>query len=109
MPSSFPNPGFPFNLVPIFIGGVFLLVFGTIALAIVSSLMQWMSGNAAPIETFEARVIAKPLRCALFHDKSSTRCCKYFHCVIESGIMDVFVGLCVPKPETQKIFEVIEL
>ena len=33
----------------------------------------------------------------------------YFHCVVNSGIMDVFVGLCVPKFETQKIFEVIEL
>ncbi|HVF84533.1 MAG TPA: DUF2500 family protein [Abditibacteriaceae bacterium] len=32
---------------------------GTIAFAIVSSLMQWMSDNASPVKTFEARIIAK--------------------------------------------------
>jgi hypothetical protein len=59
MPFPFPNFGLPFTLIPIFIGGIFLLVFGAIAFAITSSIAQWMSDNAAPVETFEARVIAK--------------------------------------------------
>ncbi len=72
MPFPFPNFGLPFTLIPIFIGGVFLLVFGAIAYAVISSIAQWMSDNAAPVETFEARVIAKRTKATQHQSANST-------------------------------------
>lgn len=72
MPFPSSNLGLPFTLIPIFIGGVFLLVFGAIAYAIISSIAQWMSDNAAPVETFEARVIAKRTKATQHQSTDST-------------------------------------
>ena len=71
-PSSSPGFGFPFNLIPYFIGGVFLLVFGAIAFAIISGIAQWMKDNAAPVETFEARVIARRTKATQHQSTSDT-------------------------------------
>lgn len=70
--SSFPDPGFPSNLLPLFVGGMFLLVFGAFAFVIVSGIAQWMKDNAAPVETFEAHIIAKRDKTTISHSTDAT-------------------------------------
>jgi hypothetical protein len=54
--------GLLFLLVPFFIGAVFLLVFGSIAVAILRGFSQWISNNAQPVQTLRARVATKRLQ-----------------------------------------------
>jgi hypothetical protein len=48
-----------FLLVPICVGGVFLLVFGIIAVALIRGFAEWSRNNASPIESVSAKVVAK--------------------------------------------------
>lgn len=59
MPFPSPQVDPMFTIIPLIVGAGFLLVFGAIAWAMISAISQWMSDNAAPVETFEARIIAK--------------------------------------------------
>jgi hypothetical protein len=53
--------GFLFLLVPVFIGVVFLLVFGLIATAIFKGFAQWVSNNGQPVQNRRVRVATKRL------------------------------------------------
>src|SRR5205085_1861321 len=46
-------------LVPVCVGGVFLLVFGLIAVQLARGFARWSRNNASPIETVPARVVTK--------------------------------------------------
>jgi hypothetical protein len=48
-----------FLLVPVCIGGVFLLVFGIIAVALFRGFAEWSRNNASPVESVPAKVVAK--------------------------------------------------
>src|SRR3954471_3716450 len=48
-----------FLLIPVCIGGVFLLVFGLIAVALFRGFAQWSRNNASPVVSVEAKVVAK--------------------------------------------------
>jgi hypothetical protein len=48
-----------FLLVPVCIGGVFLLVFGIIAWQLARGFGEWSRNNAMPVETVSAMVVAK--------------------------------------------------
>lgn len=50
---------FMFSVVPVFIGIIFLLVFGTIILGIVKSIGQWRYNNTQPILSVVAKVTSK--------------------------------------------------
>jgi hypothetical protein len=48
-----------FLLVPVCIGGMFLLVFGIIAWQLARGFAQWSRNNASPVESVPAKVVAK--------------------------------------------------
>ncbi|QEH70043.1 DUF2500 domain-containing protein [Cellulosilyticum sp. WCF-2] len=48
-----------FTIVPIFIFLVFVLVFGTIIFALISSAKQWKKNNDSPVLSVDAVVVAK--------------------------------------------------
>src|SRR3954471_20875632 len=48
-----------FLLIPVCIGGVFLLVFGIIAVQLLRGFAQWSRNNASPVESVPAKVVAK--------------------------------------------------
>ena len=48
-----------FSIVPIFIGIIFIIVFGSIIFAIFSSLKQGIKNNNSPLLTVPAKVVSK--------------------------------------------------
>ena len=48
-----------FLLVPVCIGGAFLLVFGIIAVRLIRGFAQWSRNNPSPVESVPAKVVAK--------------------------------------------------
>lgn len=48
-----------FLLIPVCAGGMFLLVFGIIAVQLARGFAQWSRNNASPVESVPAKVVAK--------------------------------------------------
>lgn len=48
-----------FLLIPVCVGGVFLLVFGIIAVQFARGFARWSRNNASPVESAPAKVVAK--------------------------------------------------
>ena len=48
-----------FTLVPIFIGVVFLLVFGGIAYAVIKGISTWAWNNGQPVQSLPAHIVSK--------------------------------------------------
>ena len=51
--------GLMFSIVPVFVGIIFIIVFGTIIMTSIRGLSQWNRNNHSPILTVGARVVAK--------------------------------------------------
>jgi hypothetical protein len=51
--------GLLFLLVPVFIGAVFIFVFGMIGISIFQGISTWVSNNAQPVQTRRVRVATK--------------------------------------------------
>ena len=59
-----------FTIVPIFICIIFILVFGIIICAIISSAKQWKKNNDSPVLSVDAVVVAKRTNVSHYHDDS---------------------------------------
>jgi hypothetical protein len=48
-----------FLLIPVCVGGMFLLVFGIIAVQLFRGFAEWSRNNASPVESVPAKVVTK--------------------------------------------------
>lgn len=55
----YPFDFFIFDIIPIIVSIIFMLVFGMLIVKIISGVGQWQKNNASPILTVEAIVVAK--------------------------------------------------
>ncbi len=55
----FPFDFFLFDILPIIISIMFMIVFGMMIVKIISSIGRWQKNNASPILTVEAKVVTK--------------------------------------------------
>ena len=77
-----------FAIVPIFIGIVFILVFGTIIYAVISSAKEWKTNNDSPVLSVDAVVVAKRTNVSHHHHdnmQSSSSTTYYVTFQVDSG------------------------
>ena len=78
-----------FTIVPIFIGIVFILVFGTIIYSIISSAKEWKKNNDSPVLSVDAVVVAKRTNVSHHHHhdnmQSSSSTTYYVTFEVDSG------------------------
>jgi hypothetical protein len=58
MPTNFPGDGLG-QIVPIFIGVVFVIVIGGILFRVITGVTEWNQNNSEPVLTAPARIVAK--------------------------------------------------
>lgn len=87
MPIS-PFEDLMFTIGPIFIGIVFILVFGTIIYTVISSAKEWKTNNDSPILSVDAVVVAKRTNVSHHHHdnmQSSSSTTYYVTFQVDSG------------------------
>ncbi|WP_203246507.1 DUF2500 domain-containing protein [Sporosarcina beigongshangi] len=80
-----PFGDFMFSAVPIFIGIVFIIVFGFILVAIIGSISKWSKNNNSPKLTVPAEVVTKRTNTSGGSGDSSASTWYYVTFQVESG------------------------
>ncbi|WP_059170542.1 DUF2500 domain-containing protein [Bacillus sp. FJAT-27445] len=91
--AGFGGESFMFEMVPIFISAIFVIVIGFILVSVVKGVGQWSNNNKQPRLTVKAVVVAKRTKVSGGSGESSASTWYYVTFEVESGDrMEMHVG-----------------